>query len=88
MCLCQQAGFIPQIAQQAVHVETIIGLVAVGMGITLLPASIGEWRRRGVIYRPLADVDVLVDMAVAWRKKGANSVVRAFLEVVREVYRQ
>lgn len=86
MCLCQQAGFIPQIAQQAVHVETIMGLVAVGMGITLLPASIGEWRRRGVVYKPLADVNVMVDMAVAWRKKNTNSVVSAFLEVVREVY--
>ena len=86
MCLCQQAGFIPQITQQAVHVETIMGLVAVGMGITLLPASIGEWRRRGLVYKPLADVNVLVDMAVAWRKSASNSVLRAFLEIVREVY--
>ena len=85
-CLCQQAGFSPKIAQQAIHVETILGLVAVGMGITLLPASVGEWRRKGVAYRPLADVDILVDMAVAWRKGESNSVLEAFLEVVSAVF--
>lgn len=85
-CLCQEAGFIPKIAQQAVHVETILGLVAVGMGITLLPASVGEWRRKGVVYRPLADVDILVDMAIVWRKGESNSVLNAFLEVVSEIY--
>jgi DNA-binding transcriptional LysR family regulator len=86
MCLCQQSGFSPQIAQQAVHIETILGLVAAGMGITLLPASVGEWRRKGVAYRPIADVDILVDTVIAWRKGDPDSVLRAFLEIVREIY--
>jgi DNA-binding transcriptional LysR family regulator len=86
-CLCQQAGFLPNISQQAVHVETILGLVAVGLGITLLPASVGEWRRKGVTYRRLSDADMLVDMVLAWRKGESNSVLSAFLEVVNEIYK-
>jgi DNA-binding transcriptional LysR family regulator len=86
MCLCQQAGFIPKIERQPVHVETILGLVAVGMGITLLPASVGKWPRIGVAYKPLSDADILVDMAVAWRKGDPNSVLRAFLDVVGEIH--
>jgi DNA-binding transcriptional LysR family regulator len=86
--LCQQAGFIPQVAQQAIHIETIMGLVAAGMGITFSPASIAEWRRKGVAYVPLTGVNVKVDMVVAWRKDDVNSVVDAFLSVVREVYKK
>ena len=84
--LCEQAGFVPDVTQQAVNVETILGLVSVGMGITLLPASGGEWQRKGVIYRPLAGEEVLVDMVVAWRKQEKKEVVRTFLDVVFELY--
>jgi len=87
-CICQQAGFFPKIAQQAVHVETILGLVAVGMGITLLPASVGEWRRKGVVYKSLADEDVLIDLVIAWRKEEANSVLKAFINVIDENYKK
>jgi DNA-binding transcriptional LysR family regulator len=85
-CLCQEAGFFPEISQQAVHVDTILSLVAMGMGITLLPASVGELRRKGVAYRPLADADILIDMAVVWRKGEFNNVLRAFQEIVSEIY--
>jgi DNA-binding transcriptional LysR family regulator len=87
ICLCQDAGFTPKISQQAVHVETILGLVAAGMGITLLPSSVGEWRRKGVTYRQLTDANMLIDMVLAWRKGESNSVLSAFLEVVNEIYK-
>jgi DNA-binding transcriptional LysR family regulator len=86
MCLCQQVGFSPQVAQKANQVEAILGLVSVGMGVTLLPASIQEWRRSGVVYKSLANVDLLDEMAVAWRQNDASSVLKVFLEVVREVF--
>jgi DNA-binding transcriptional LysR family regulator len=86
MCLCQQTGFIPQIVQQAVHIETILGLVAVEIGITVLPASVGECRRNGVVYKSLTDVDILVDLAIARRKGNPNSVLKVFLEIVKEIY--
>jgi DNA-binding transcriptional LysR family regulator len=87
MCLCQEAGFTPNITQQAVHIETILGLVAGGMGITLLPASVGGWRRKEVTYKPLADEDVLVDLVLAWRKGESSSVLSAFLEIVGEKFK-
>jgi DNA-binding transcriptional LysR family regulator len=86
MCLCQQVGFSPQVAQKANQVEAILGLVSVGMGVTLLPASIQEWRRSGVVYKPLAQVDLLDEMAVAWRKNDTSSVLRAFLDVIKMVF--
>jgi DNA-binding transcriptional LysR family regulator len=86
MCLCQQVGFSPQVTQKTNQVEAILGLVSVGMGVTLLPASIQEWRRNGVVYRSLANVDLLDEMAVAWRQNDTSTVLKAFLDVVKMVF--
>jgi DNA-binding transcriptional LysR family regulator len=83
--LCEEAGFVPEVTQQAVNVETILGLISVGIGVTLLPASVAEWQRKGVAYRPLVS-DELVDMVVAWRKEERKEVVKAFVGVVSEIF--
>jgi hypothetical protein len=56
------------------------------MGVTLLPASIQEWRRNGVVYRSLANVDLFDEMAVAWRQNDTSTVLNAFLDVVKMVF--
>ena len=48
--------------------------------------AIGWLLAAAVLYKPLADVDLLDEMAVAWRQNDTSSVLRAFLEVVKEVF--
>ncbi|MGA2225931.1 MAG: LysR substrate-binding domain-containing protein [Syntrophobacteraceae bacterium] len=38
--ICAQAGFFPQIVQEARTPQTIVSLVAVGMGVSIVPASL------------------------------------------------
>jgi DNA-binding transcriptional LysR family regulator len=45
--ICQQAGFRPKVSQEAVQMETIIGLVAAGMGIAIVPTSLQNFHRGG-----------------------------------------
>ncbi|GAB3684661.1 LysR family transcriptional regulator [Salinisphaera aquimarina] len=52
--LFQAAGHPPQVVQRALHLQTIIGLVASGLGLSVLPGSSRHLRRDGVVYRPLA----------------------------------
>lgn len=40
MMACQEAGFVPQIAEQAIQLQTIICLVESGIGVALVPAVI------------------------------------------------
>jgi DNA-binding transcriptional LysR family regulator len=40
IALCQQAGFAPQVAQEARESPTIVGLVAAGLGVAIVPASL------------------------------------------------
>jgi len=39
IALCEQAGFVPHIVQQASQLSTLIALVSCGFGVALVPAS-------------------------------------------------
>jgi DNA-binding transcriptional LysR family regulator len=67
--LCKAAGFVPQVAQEAGEASTIIGLVAAGCGISVLPASFDRIRMDGVCYRPIADPQATTSLLLAQRKK-------------------
>ncbi|HBD36053.1 MAG TPA: LysR family transcriptional regulator, partial [Cupriavidus sp.] len=50
MLLCQQAGFVPRIAQEAVQVQTIVSLVESGLGVALVPGVAARYTNRRVRF--------------------------------------
>jgi DNA-binding transcriptional LysR family regulator len=82
--MCRQAGFSPRIAYETPLPQTKIGLVAVGVGITLTAASMANLQRPGVVYKSLREPTPELETAVAWRNNMASPVVRGFLDVVRD----
>jgi len=81
------AGFTPRVLHPG-SMQTNLALVSAGMGVSLLPASIRNLRRTGVVYRPLAPPVPTVELAVVWRRDERAPVVTAFLDVVRAVGRR
>ena len=55
IALCRRAGFAPHLVQEARSLTTIVGLVAAGLGIALVPDSTRSIATNGVIYRPLEE---------------------------------
>ncbi len=53
MDLFARSGHAPNIVQEAVHLQTIVSLVASGMGVSVLPASARRSPLAGVVYRAL-----------------------------------
>jgi DNA-binding transcriptional LysR family regulator len=84
---CRDAGFSPSVVQEAAQMQTIIGLVAAGLGVALVPASIVQLRRPGVVYRPLRDLAVDMGTWAVWKVDDASVVRERFLSVVRETAR-
>jgi len=82
--LCRKAGFSPRVVQEANRINTIVGLVAAGMGVSFAPASVRRLQRPGVAYRPLRDPSPALEMAVARLRRDPPPVLRSFLEVVEE----
>jgi DNA-binding transcriptional LysR family regulator len=78
----RDAGITPEIGQQAIQMQTIVGLVSAGMGMALVPQSVSNLMRPGVEYRALADATPLVETGLAWRRDNASPVLRGFLELL------
>ncbi|MGI4814113.1 MAG: LysR family transcriptional regulator [Janthinobacterium lividum] len=79
-----QAGLVPRIAQEAIQMQTIVSLVSAGLGIALVPRSLKNLRRTGVVYRPLAGALPAVETGVVWRSDDASPVLRGFLDVAEQ----
>jgi DNA-binding transcriptional LysR family regulator len=75
-------GSTPQIAQYAPEMMTIIGLVAAGIGVSPVPASVTHLAIDGVTYRPLSGAPDTELVAVT-RAAEQSPVVRAFLAEAR-----
>ncbi|PFH10810.1 DNA-binding transcriptional LysR family regulator [Collimonas sp. PA-H2] len=78
------AGVAPHIGQEAIQMQTIVGLVSAGMGIALVPQSVSNLQRPGVDYHELQDQTPLVETGLAWRRDNASPVLQAFLELLRK----
>jgi DNA-binding transcriptional LysR family regulator len=86
--LSAQAGFSLRIGAEASQLQTILNLVAAGMGITVVPESVMQMSGRGVVFKRLPEPAPTMEIAVAWRRDDPSQVLQAFLEVVREAARK
>ena len=84
MACFHEAGLTPRIGQEAIQMQTIVGLVSAGMGIALVPQSVSNLKRPGVEYKPLAGKAPMVETGLAWRRDNTSPVLRAFLELLRK----
>jgi DNA-binding transcriptional LysR family regulator len=83
---CERAGFAPRVEQEAVQMPTIVSLVAAGMGVALVPASLGHMRRTGVVYRPLTGAAPRVEVGLAWRETDRSPALAAFVAHARATF--
>jgi DNA-binding transcriptional LysR family regulator len=84
---CQEAGTTLRVRYEIEHPQTVLAIVAAGLGISLVPASLQMVKRPGVAYRPLWPRGPSLETAIAWRREGEQPLVHAFVEVAREVAR-
>ncbi len=80
---CRQAGFTPHVAQEAIQMQTIVSLVSAGLGVALVPASLRDLRRRGVVYRRLREDSPLLTVLLAWREGNRSACLAQFAATAR-----
>jgi DNA-binding transcriptional LysR family regulator len=82
--VCEDAGFRPDVVQEATEWTTIIGLVAAGIGITIAPDSCRALSPRTVAHRPLEPACTTL-VVLAWRADHREDPVRdRFVAGVRQ----
>lgn len=83
--LAARAGFAPRVAQEAIQMQTVVSLVSSGLGVALVPASVANLGRRGVVYRDIADAHPRLDLWLAWRRGALGAAAREFVLHARRV---
>jgi len=83
--LAAQAGISLNVAQEAIQMQTVVSLVSSGLGAAIVPASVANLGRRGVVYRGLAERHPRLDLWLAWPRGALGGAGRDFLALARRL---
>ena len=83
---CRQAGFTPRIAHQTGRAYTILGLVAAGLGVSILSGSFRELHGHDVAFVPLVGAET--QLYLAWRVEDSSAACDNFVATARRVARE
>ncbi|WP_433324479.1 LysR family transcriptional regulator [Spirillospora sp. CA-294931] len=81
--LCRRGGFVLSPAQEAVQMQTIVGMVATGLWISIVPSSVARTARPDVAFVPVAPHAVTAGPALAWRRDDPSPVVANLVKTAR-----
>jgi DNA-binding transcriptional LysR family regulator len=72
---CADAGFQPRHIQDVSTVQTALGPVSAGFGISILPASAHYIRREGVVLRPIRNSRLEAQLTLMWSPMHASPII-------------
>ncbi len=75
---CAKAGFTPDIAMEATEPLAALGLVAAGLGLTMIQQSLRHQAPAGVVLRELAWFSYRTALWAAWHKVNLRPLVGNF----------
>lgn len=82
---CIQAGFIPQIRQQVVEVQSLLSLVGANMGVALLPASMQKLALPNVVFKTVDPAPPQIPLYAIYREGDSSPTLKQFLHIIREM---
>lgn len=76
-----ERGARPMVHQEAIQMQTIIGLVAAGMGAALVPRSLTNLHRKGAHFLELDGIPPEIETGLVWRSNDDMPTLRLFLQM-------
>ena len=83
--LLQRYGVTPSVTQEVGEAMTILGLVAAGLGVSILPASYRRLRLEEICWLPLEEPDAISELWLVWAKhRELSAPAQHFIELLGE----
>ena len=83
---CHHAGLRLQVVQEAPTEVSLLSLVARGIGLTFAVENRGRHQAHTeVLLREVEDLDVILDLKIAWRSDDPSPLIPRFLTVLHDV---
>ena len=79
---CQAAGFTPRVVQEIRHMESLLGLVAAGIGVATAHEARAQPGYPGVAYAQIVAPALTIETGVVWQRGDVSPVLARFLEAV------
>jgi len=81
---CLRAGFSPTVGQEAPRMSSTLGLVAAGLGVSIVPASMQRMNVEGVAFVPFrGDPGLAAPLLLVTRRRGRSAIVERFRAEVK-----
>lgn len=87
IALCEAAGFYPKVVQEAAQIHTLIGLVACGFGVALVPESIANSIMRDkVLFRRISALTAApnpsIGLYMSWNTLNQSPLMDSFISLL------
>ena len=86
--LCTAAGFRPRVVREVIESSTIVGLVAAGVGVAIVPADMNCIHFAGVVYRRIADSGAYTTLHLARRESDRSEHLSQLYRVLTQYARR
>jgi DNA-binding transcriptional LysR family regulator len=84
--MLQDAGVTPAVTQEANDMYTLVSLVSAGLGVSIAPLSVQNYRISGVVVRRIPRMPAS-EIALAFRKDSRHPAARAFINMALDIHR-
>ncbi len=74
----------PKAVQEVENILTLMSLIGMGVGFSLLPDYVQRLAFRNVVTRPIGGPPVFVDLAMVWRTADRSEETATFRAIVRD----
>jgi LysR family transcriptional regulator, benzoate and cis,cis-muconate-responsive activator of ben and cat genes len=88
LSLLKQRGLKPALVREVRELQTALGLVAAGVGVSIVPDAVQRFRREEIVYRALHDETATSPIIMFSRAGDQSPEIAEFLKLVRELYRK
>jgi DNA-binding transcriptional LysR family regulator len=83
IAMCRRAGFSPDIRHECADYQTMLSLVAAGLGLTLVPASVRNLGRVGVACRALSGSTAKAELVLMYHPVQVSRALETFIEIAQ-----
>ncbi|MBB3273541.1 DNA-binding transcriptional LysR family regulator [Pseudomonas sp. OG7] len=89
VALCESAGFYPRVVQEAAQIHTLLGLVACGFGVALVPSSFAQSTpRERVQFCAIRPIDEQatpgIGLYMKWNAQNASPALANFIALFED----
>lgn len=79
--VCQQAGFSPMIIREVVEPQTVLAMISMGIGITLMADGYAQMSWLGVVFRPLEE-RIPADLYIVYEQHQATPALTKLIDAL------